>query len=275
MKVALAFFGQPRGLDNNNLMNQWRNIIDQSEHEIDVYAHFWDRVSNLRVSDRYEEFVEETEIDTETHFINFWNEIKPVNIEVQSPQAVDQHSYEYFFHNEYIYRRVDPTNVSTGRATLGQWYSTEKVLRQVTKSDKEYDVVVRIRPDILFLDIKKDSMCTDPLDNNIINNFYNRKVSNRCIGSPKIKVIKGIPIVNDWWTVMEGNFVEEFNYKLTQNIAMQFNAMFTEPDDPITVQENALHRHCMKLRIDAISTLCNTKIYRETDDDWKWPNYSH
>lgn len=271
MKVALAFFGQPRGLNNEKVIEQWRYLIDDSSHDIDVYAHFWDTVSNIRVSETYEEFVEETLIDTETHFTDFWNILNPISVEVQNAQVLDQMSYNYFFHNEYIYRRVDPNNPSTGRATLGQWYSTERVLKQVNESETEYDVVLRIRPDVMFFNTTQNRM----IDVDIINDFKNRRTSKRCIGAPAIKVIRGTPIVNDWWTVMSGSFVEEFNYKLTQNMAAQFNLIFTEPDDPNSVQENALHRHCTKLHIDAISVGSPSKIYRETDDEWQWPNYSY
>ena len=31
----------------------------------------------------------------------------------------------------------------------------------------------------------------------------------------------------------------------------------------------------MKMHIDAISTACESRIYRETDDEWQWPNYSY
>ena len=271
MKVALAFYGQPRGLDNIDIINQWKHIIDDSTHEIDVYSHFWDTVSNVTVSDTYEEFVEETDVDTSTHFKDFWDILKPKHVEVQNNSVLDQHSFNYFFYNEYIQRRVNRENPSTGRATLGQWYSTENVLKQVNESSVEYDVVVRIRPDVQLLRIYAEHTV---FDRHIIEDFYNRKSSNRCIGAPSVKVISGTPIVNDWWTVLEGSFVEEFNYKLTQNMAMQFNSIFIEPDDPVSIQEYALNKHCIKRNIDVISTHCDSKIHRKTNDVWKWPNYS-
>lgn len=272
MKVALAFFGQPRGLEEKVIIDQWKTIITDSIHDIDVYAHFWDTVSNVTVSETYEEFVKEESIDSGTHFTDFWNEIKPINVDVQNAQVVDEMSHNLFFNNEYIYKRVDPSNPNTGRATLGQWHSTERVLNQVIESGIEYDVVVRIRADIIFADVL--SGLHRPFDRNVIEDFYNRKTSHRCIGSPNIKVIRGTPIINDWFTTMEGSFVKEFNHNLTQNIGIQFNSIFAEPDDPISIQEYALHKHCMKRGIDAISTLTNAKIYRKTDDVWHWPNYS-
>lgn len=272
MKVALAFFGQPRGLTEKVIIDQWKQIIEDSVHDIDVYAHFWDTVSNVRVSETYEEFVKEESIDSATHFTDFWNEIKPIHVEVQNAQVIDELSYHYFFHNEHIYKRVDPSNPGTGRATLGQWYSTEHVLNQVIESGVEYDVVVRIRADIIFPDVYAEHR---PFDYHVIEDFYNRKTSHRCIGSPNIRVIRGTPIVNDWFTTMKGDFVAEFNSNLTKNMAVQFNSIFSEPRDPVTIQENAFHRHLMKMHIDAISTACESRIYRETDDEWQWPNYSY
>lgn len=271
MKIALAFFGQPRGLNVEHVMGQWEHIVSNSWHDIDVYAHFWDTMSNTKVSETYEQFVVEEKVESETYFANFFNTLNPLSVEIQGSNVLDELSWKYFHWNRSIYKRVDPGIPSTGRATLGQWYSTERVLTTIADSENDYDFVVRIRPDVLFLD------GTNPyyFDDNIINNFARRRPGYRAVGTSSMSVIKGTPVAGDWWTVMSGDFVKEFSEGLTAALAVQFNAIFSEPMDPYSVQENAFHRHLIKHNIDAMSVLCNSKIYREDDEDrWNWPNFA-
>jgi hypothetical protein len=274
MKIAIAFFGQPRLLEMPTHVGTWESTFEKSKHDIDIYSHFWNTVSNTQVSDTYEEFVKEEKIKDD-HFDWFHEVFKDrvKDIVVEDPSVMDESSNAYFGWNKHMKRRVDTDNPSTGRATLGQWYSTEKVLQQVKKSGITYDVVIRIRPDMKF---EMYSSSHFPMfDQHIIGNFVNRGNGNRCVGVPGVEVKNGTPIVNDWWTVLNGNFIAEFSDGLTANIAAQLNAIFSSPDEVISVQENALHRHLSKEKIDTVTTYTDASIRRyDEDSQWKWPNYS-
>lgn len=275
-KVAIAFFGQPRGINNDKIINQWLQIFKDSEDQcdFDVYAHFWDQSSNTKISETYEEFVKETPVGSDEYFSKFISEIKPKNIEISPSSILDELSTSYFGNNEYIHKRVDPKNPSTGRATIGQWYSTEQVLSQVINSKIKYDTVIRIRPDILFVDYHKNHRF---FEISLVNAFNAMSTGKRCIGVPSIEIKSGTPILNDWWTVIHESFVEEFKTNLTKNIATQINAIFTTSYSPNSIQENALHRHCIKSDIEAVATHLypvEACIYREEEGEWQWPNYS-
>ncbi len=272
MKIALAFFGQPRGIDNDMIIEQWLRILRDSSETctFDVYAHFWDNQSNTKISDTYEEFVKETQVDANTHFDKFIKAFRPKQLHIEPSNVLDKLSSLYFSNNEYVNARVDPAIPSTGRATIGQWYSTERVLDQVINSGVEYDIVIRIRPDIIFEQTESHHRF---FEFSLINHFKACAVGNRCIGVPSIEIKSGTPILNDWWTVMYGGFVEEFKTNLTKNISSQINAIFTTLDTPNSIQENALHRHCIKLDINAVSTKAEARIYRKEEGTWVWPNY--
>ena len=270
MKIALAFFGQPRYLNDPVIIEQWSRIIRELEgvgHEIESYAYFWKSVSNIRINDDYHEFVKSEEADLTID--DFCKSTNMKRIEFGDCGDLDTHVAQCFNWNNLTKMRVDMEVLDTGRATMGQWYSTERVLNMVSESNINYDYVVRIRPDLLF------SKSHLSFYKNIIEAMVGK---NPMLGVPQIRIIRGTPIAVDWFTVISGNTVNEFANNLSNDMAAHISALFTEADMPLSIQEGAFYRFLTKRGYDT-SPLVDPvlRIYRGIDDknshNWKWPNF--
>jgi hypothetical protein len=272
MKIALAFFGQPRHLTDPIIIKEWERLIkqtqDRSDIEIDCYAHFWKTVSNVTINDDYRNFVK-----TETVDLNI-DEFKKVTdmkkIEFGDTKELDELSTQTFGWNNLTKKRVDNEIPDTGRATLGQWLSTERVLRMVEETKIDYKYVIRIRPDLIFSPSYQS--------------FYNivlqkMMATNQCpIGTSDIRVIRGTPIAGDWFTVIEGYMISDFANNLSSDMAAHISSLFTEVEDPLSIQESAFYKFLIKRGYNTCSLKdTGLRIYRGKEDEnshnWKWPNF--
>lgn len=269
--IALVFYGQPRAIDNDFLQKQWRRVIENTNLSVDVFGHFWSTTSNTKISETYEDFVKETpsKLNLEkclTDAVDFKKLI------IENSDVLDDVCEKNFSHNRFIKRRVDMNNPSSGRATIGQWYSTQEGVKLATSFD-DYKIIVRTRWDIIFnanemLDIVK-VLTTDFLNDD-------DGIKMQQIGTLDMSVVNGQPIVNDWLTVIPRSCFEFFSETLTDDISSVMNAIFSFPELPSSVQENAFYRFLQLNRIDTKKIHLNCKIHRENDDPskWKWPNFS-
>lgn len=270
MKIALAFFGQPRYLNDPVIIEEWSRIIKEIEsegHEIESYAYFWKSISNIKINDDYHDFVKSEEADLSTN--DFRKATNMKRIVFGDNDDLDTHVEQCFGWNNLTKIRVDMEVLDTGRATMGQWYSTERVLNMVSESNVNYDYVIRIRPDLLF------SKSHLSFNINIIQNMVSK---NSMLGLPQIRIIRGTPIAVDWFTVISGNIVSEFANNLSNDMAAHISALFTEINSPLSIQEGAFYRFLIKRGYDASPLVDpNLRIYRGIEDDnshnWKWPNF--
>jgi len=269
MKIALAFFGQPRYLNDPVIIEEWSRIIDETREfaEIESYAHFWKSVSNVTINDDYHKFVKTEEADLDIS--DFCKTTNMKHIEFGDSGDLDTHVAQCFNWNNLTKMRVDMEVLDTGRATMGQWYSTERVLNMVSESNINYDYVVRIRPDLLF------SRHYQSFYQNVIKSLSDPKSP---VGVPQIRIIRGTPIAVDWFTVLSGNIVSEFANNLSNDMAAHISALFTEPGGPLSIQEGAFYKFLIKRGYDTCTLPDpSLRIYRGIEDDnshnWKWPNF--
>ena len=270
--VALVFYGQPRAIDNDFLRNQWKNMLDITNLDVDVYGHFWSTTSNTNISKTYENFVKEQTVDVK-NIKNSLLECLPFKkLVIEDSSIIDEICNRNFSHNRFIKRRVDLNNPSTGRATLGQWYSTQKGV-QLANANGEYKIIVRVRWDLIF-NAERWVKVIDNITRDFLEDEYGIKMQH--IGTLDVSIVEGQPIVNDWLTIIPRSCFEFFSENLTDDISTMMNSIFSVPEMPLSVQENAFYRFLKMNHIDTKKVHMNCRIHRENDDPtkWRWPNFS-
>lgn len=138
MKVAFCYSGMFRNFDKN-LENHISNLT--SKYDSDFYLSFWDMQGIGDFKNR---------LDSDPNIIDdeiksyIENKLKPNFIEFQNFEPISQS-----FDN--IERKIKPDlNPPFIKNILSMYYKIKRCSDMVSKSGIDYDIVVRLRPDIYF-----------------------------------------------------------------------------------------------------------------------------
>lgn len=270
--VALVFYGQPRAIENETLREQWKNIVSNTDLSVDVFGHFWTTTSNTEISNTYEDFVEERNVYNNKMKDSLLDCLPFKDIKFEDSSVLDDICKKNFSHNRFVKRRIDIDNPSTGRATLGQWYSTQKGVEMARGYD-DYKLILRVRWDLLF-NVAAHVKVIEIICNDFLTSQYG--ITTQHIGTLDVSILEGQPIVNDWLTVIPRSCFDFFFENLTDDISVMMNSIFSIPELPSSVQENAFYRFLKMNHIDTKKIHMNCKIYRDGDkeNEWRWPNFS-
>lgn len=141
MKIAICFSGQPR-----NVRKCYKIISDsllKNDHEVDVFAHMWwdssykNEIIRFEMNDRYLE--DEGEV--------FKHLYKPKSLILEKQKQFDVSS----FANSGITNSSFETKVSAFN-NLSMWHSIKRSFELSQESGKDYDLYVRCRTDLVFID---------------------------------------------------------------------------------------------------------------------------
>lgn len=260
--IAIVMYGQPRHTKNEFLQKQWRRILhENNEVSFDLYINFWDTVSNIEKSNTYDDFVKCNETEIDVKYFKSLPNLK--NFNIHNCNIMDKILQDNFANDPYITRRIDLSKPESGYATLGQWVSTDIGFNQILESENTYDIVLRIRWDLSFT-----------VDNfTILKNIYETtKNKNRTVGATFLNVSQGHVLLNDWYNTIPYNDLIEFKEDFINKMCSIFSSKFVG-DMPFTVQENSWYDYVYKQNFDTCQLYCDCSVWRESDQEWHWPNF--
>ena len=154
MKVAILLFGQPRFF--NITKSFIRDEFDLPGHEVDFFAHFWDRIGYLPKG-------EEELYNVEELYSNVRNSLPNVrDLNIQSYDTAERCSnlnevcnfIGYFA--EKLHTRPLPihNNLETLRYKFGQHWSMKRCFDRICNYEErhkfKYDLVIKVRTDIVY-----------------------------------------------------------------------------------------------------------------------------
>lgn len=128
MKVAVCFSGHTRTFEKTSQSIR-QHLLDK--YDCDVFMHTWD----VKGTTRKEDVGGLTSIDVAS--LNALCKIKTLMIEPQIQFDLENHDC-------FLYARTPPHNVKS------KWYSAKKSFELSQQSEVKYDVIVSVRPDMLF-----------------------------------------------------------------------------------------------------------------------------
>lgn len=153
LKIALCFSGQPRNVRKCQKIIS-RSLIENS-HEVDVYAHLWwdpsykNEIIRFEMNNRYEE-------DEDKVFIDLY---KPKKILLEKQKNFDVSHYR----DSATGANKFETNVSAFN-NISMWYSIQKSFELALEQNVVYDMYVRCRTDLVFMeDVKWEELDSDVL----------------------------------------------------------------------------------------------------------------
>lgn len=274
MKIAIGWFGQARHLDSSRLLSNWERVLSHSNHDIHSFAFLWDTVSNMDLTEDYDSFVNSEKIDDDTDFREFKRISFMRDFQIEKQEEHIDHLIPELFSSPYVKKRVYPENPDSGRATIGQWYSKQRVLESIIATGEHYDYIVLFRPDM-------QTHGTLRFDDWIITQAHNRQHTTGTICIQDFKIVSGCPdpLANDWYTVIPMNLLKDFATNLYSDMAVMINSLFVGADMPQSIQEAAFYKLLMKRNYQTVSLkVDNISIFRGLTNEnithrWKWPNY--
>jgi hypothetical protein len=160
MKIAIGFFGITRSLKYtiDSIKNNIFNILIKNNIEYDVYMHTYNLTNYKNI--RTKENINDEDIDNEEYKL-----LQPDFVEIDIQEDIKQKI------NLFQYRTFnDPWNTnynSVDNFILGQ-YSKQKLTNMIKKQNFNYDYVLFMRPDCLYLESFKIDFFNLVNDNSII-----------------------------------------------------------------------------------------------------------
>lgn len=134
MSVAICISGHIRSFDKcyNNIYDNFISVLEK-EYDIDFYVSIWDVVGDRSTG---------------------WNGEFKLDLPFEPKDIlIEKFDRNYFLNNYKTNQWINYPHLSN-HTTLGDsvsmWYKIETCLNMVKKQDKKYDLIARLRPDIIF-----------------------------------------------------------------------------------------------------------------------------
>lgn len=162
MKIALAFFGQPRFVDNEEVISTYKEAI-LNKYDTDVFAHMWWKETNGEYEYSSWSKIDKCPISKEAPNI-FTENYSPTILKIEEPKQ--------FVLPVNVKKFVDETFVNNGNPhwtdknfsnIMSQMYSIKSVAdvvdSYIKKTNTNYDFIVLARYDAVLIDFPNLETC--------------------------------------------------------------------------------------------------------------------
>lgn len=157
-KVNLCFYGQPRFSNNQEVVRQYKDIIDNPNYDVKTYGHVWYDTDAVFASSSWTVHRPDS-LANETTVSNLCNNYKFESLLVEKPKTfrfVDEQIREHYSKIQSNFNMTDTRENNV----LSQLYSIEKVMNLVDDDADfyvlcRYDTILTNFPDVSILDKEK------------------------------------------------------------------------------------------------------------------------
>ena len=157
MKVALCYSGMIRNFEDN-VENHIKHLI--SKYNCDVYLNFWDVYGYGDVSKKYD--FNSDDLIPENIKNTIVDKLKPIDFIFENYLSIES----FFNEKDKKYQHVNSQPYV--KNVLGMFYKIYQCNEMVVSQNKQYDVVLKLRGDLFFLN---DAVLELPNENTLYTNL--------------------------------------------------------------------------------------------------------